>query len=125
MATMPERLVATYDAIFNGGKSMLHSESLQFQIDRAGERTWKKHLIGPFKDSKGKDYFTTPAQQAQYDALALARIEGNTAVIQNLVKALANVSGGESFDQAKLLAGIEKLLAEAVVKVEVSVEGGK
>lgn len=55
----------------------------------------------------------------------LARIESNTAVIQNLVKALANVSGGESFDQAKLLAGIEKLLAEAVVKVEVSVEGGK
>lgn len=55
----------------------------------------------------------------------LRRTEGNTAVIQNLVKALANVSGGESFDQAKLLAGIEKLLAESVVKVEVSVEGGK
>ena len=55
----------------------------------------------------------------------LRRIEGNTAVIQNLVKALANVSGGESFDQAKLLAGIEKLLAEAVVKVEVSVEAAK
>lgn len=55
----------------------------------------------------------------------LSRIESNTAVIQSLVKALANVSGGESFDQAKLLAGIEKLLAEAVVKVEVSVEGAK
>lgn len=55
----------------------------------------------------------------------LARIEGQGAVIQNLVKALANVSGGESFDQAKLLAGIEKLLAEAVVKVDVTVEGAK
>ena len=55
----------------------------------------------------------------------LTRIESQGAVIQNLVKALANVSGGESFDQEKLLSGIEKLLADAVVKVEVSVEGAK
>lgn len=54
-------LKAIFDAIFNGGDSMLHKESLQYQIDRAGERTWKKHMIGPYKDSKGKDYFTTPA----------------------------------------------------------------
>lgn len=38
----------------------------------------------------------------------LARIESNTAVTQNLVKALAAVAGGESFDQEKLLAGISK-----------------
>lgn len=55
----------------------------------------------------------------------LRRIDGNTVVITQLVSALRAVAGGESFDQEKLLAAIEKLLAEAVVKVEVSVEGGK
>lgn len=45
----------------------------------------------------------------QGDLLALLlRIEANTIVVQNLVKAIANVSGGEAFDQEKLLAGISK-----------------
>lgn len=92
MATMPERLIGVFDAIFNGGKSMLHGESLQFQIDRAGERTWKKHLIGPYKDSKGKDYFTTPAQQAQYDAQALARIEGEVAGLKGVLTQIAQAA---------------------------------
>lgn len=59
----------------------------------------------------------------------LRRTEYNTAVTAQLVSALKAVAGGESFDEAKLLSGIDKTVrkavAEGVVKVEVSVEGGK
>lgn len=59
----------------------------------------------------------------------LRRTEYNTAVTAQLVSALKAVAGGESFDEAKLLAGIDKTvrnaISEGVVKVEVSVEGGK
>lgn len=50
---------------------------------------------------------------AGYVAAQLGRIENNTVVIQNLVKALANVSGGAAFDEAKLLAGIDKTVRAA------------
>lgn len=58
----------------------------------------------------------------------LRRTEYNTAVTAQLVSALKAVAGGESFDEAKLLAGIDKTVRDAMadtVKVEVSVEGGK
>lgn len=59
----------------------------------------------------------------------LRRTEYNTAVNTQLVSALKAVVGGETFDEAKLLAGIDKTVrkavADGVVKVEVSVEGGK
>lgn len=59
----------------------------------------------------------------------LRRTEYNTAVTAQLVSALKAVAGGESFDEAKLLAGIDKTvkqaIADGVVKVEVSVEGAK
>ena len=37
----------------------------------------------------------------------LARIEANTAVTKELVGALKAVSGGQAFDEAKLLAGVQ------------------
>ena len=45
--------------------------------------------------------------------LQLGRIEANTVVIQNLVSALANVTAGAAFDEAKLLAGIDKTVRAA------------
>lgn len=59
----------------------------------------------------------------------LRRTEYNTAVTAQLVSAIKAVAGGESFDEAKLLAGIDKTvrdaIADAVVKVDVTVEGAK
>ncbi|MET4061534.1 hypothetical protein ABIB35_003107 [Arthrobacter sp. UYP6] len=59
----------------------------------------------------------------------LRRTESNTAVTAQLVSALKAVAGGESFDEAKLLAGIDHTvrtaIAEGVVKVDVTVEGAK
>ena len=58
----------------------------------------------------------------------LRRTEHNTAVTAQLVAALQAVAGGEAFDEAKLLAGIDKTVRDAMadtVKVEVSVEGAK
>lgn len=62
----------------------------------------------------------------------LRRTEFNTAqsnaTIQALVGALKAVTAGESFDEAKLLASIDKTVRTAMadtVKVDISVEGGK
>lgn len=113
MATMPQRLVGIYDAIFNGGESMLHKESLQYQIERAGERTWKnKYIIGPWKTAEGKEYFTTPAQQAIYDAQGISRIESRQAAQQELLQQIVNaVSKGVAveIDYAR----IEKMMPKA------------
>lgn len=87
-----EWIKSIYDAIFNGGGSMLHKESLQWQIERSGERTWKnKNVIGPFKNGD-KEYFTTPAQQAFYDAQALARLEAAVAGLQGVVAQVAQAA---------------------------------
>ena len=62
----------------------------------------------------------------------LRRTEFNTAAsnatIQGLVGAIKAMSGGASFDEKKLLDGIDKTVRAAMadtVKVEVSVEGAK
>ena len=55
----------------------------------------------------------------------------NSAVIKNLISALAKVVGGEKFDEAKLLAGVKdsakagttEALAEGIVNVDVTVNG--
>lgn len=116
MATMPQRLVGIYDAIFNGGESMLHKESLQYQIERAGERTWKnKYIIGPWKTAEGKEYFTTPAQQAIYDAQGISRIESRQAAQQELLQQIVNaLSKGVDLqiDYARIDASIKAAMPE-------------
>lgn len=76
--------------------------------------------------------------QTEGDLLGtLRRTEYNTAAsmasIENLVKALANVSGGQPFDEAKLLAGIsdttrkafdDALAKAAPAEVTLKVDGG-
>lgn len=98
------------DAILNGGTSMKGGMSLQDQIANAPLAAFHIPTI------KWAGYSTSMAQQAVYTAEALARLESTAGAIQNLVTALVRVSGGEPFDEAKLLAGIEattKAAAEA------------
>lgn len=115
LAAIFDWVKSLYDAVFNGGGSMLHKESLQWQIERVGERTWKKPLIGPFKGADKKEYFTTPSQQAQYDALALARIEGELAAMKNLLSQMANAftSGVDlKIDYAQINAAIKAAMPD-------------
>lgn len=113
LAAIYDWVKAVFDAVFNGGASMLYKESLQYQIDRAGERTWKnRYVIGPFKGNDGKEYFTTPAQQAMYDAQALARLEAQVASMKGILSQVAdsaNKGVPVNIDYAK----IEKMMPKA------------
>ena len=66
--------------------------------EAARDAAWMRDTLTPGK---------TGVRSAGLVIGMLARIESNTAVTTNLIKALAAVSGGEAFDEAKLLAGVE------------------
>lgn len=116
-------LKAIFDAIFNGGDSMLYKESLQYQIDRAGERTWNKQLIKGWIGADGKPYTTSPLQQLAFNAQgiaangkALAQVQANQAVMLELLRQLvANANKGVAvdIDYSRIEAMMPKLPTEA------------
>lgn len=95
------------DSVLPGKEGVRHDGALyrQAKDGRIYAETAKNHL------ESLQDRWAAGKSGVRFDGELfgmLRRTEANTAVFQNLVKALANVSGGEKFDQDKLLAGIAK-----------------
>lgn len=88
----PGMLKGIFDAIFNGGETMLYKESLQYQIDRAGERTWNRPLIKGWVGANGKKYDTSPLQQLAFNAQGIQRVESEVAAIKGLLTQIAQAA---------------------------------
>lgn len=100
MATNPDKLNYLYETLTPGEEGRKHDGRAYTDLKWANRNS--ADLLNRFSGG-------IEGVRKQGDLLALLlRIEANTVVVQNLVKALANVSGGEEFDQEKLLAGISK-----------------
>lgn len=87
-----EWVKSLFEAVFKGGDSMLYKESLQYQIDRAGERTWHKPLIKGWTRADGSKYDTSPAQQLVYLTQALARVEASQKASESLLAQIADAA---------------------------------
>lgn len=99
-----------FDAIFNGGESMLHKESLQYQIDRSPVRALKAKIITGWPDGKGGTYSTSIADHMVYLTQYGTRIEATQAAHGELLKQIANAitKGVElEIDYAKIDASIK------------------
>lgn len=124
MATNQEKLNAVYETLTPGQATVKNAGDLFLKVtDAAKDAAWVRDAFTPGQAG---------VRHAGGLAALLARIEANTvttnAVVQNLVSAIQAVSGGATFDEAKLLDGIDKTvraaIAEAVVQVDVNIAGG-
>ena len=100
MASNPDKLDYIFETTTPGKEGFKHDGQL------FGEAKWANRNSAALLNR-----FTPGQSGVRHDGdlfAMLRRTEAQTAVIPQLVKALANVSGGETFDEAKLLAGISK-----------------
>lgn len=85
-----QQFEAIWQGFYGTGESLLRKENIQQQIDRAGARALQAPLITGWKTADGKGtYATSMVEQARFNALALARLEANMAVLVGLVTQLA------------------------------------
>ncbi len=76
-------------------------------LDNIGKAVWGRN--NPTTD---RTYAQLLRQAAGGVQQARSEIQAQNAIIDNMAKALSAVSGGEAFDQAKLLAGVKKSAEE-------------
>lgn len=87
-----------FDAVWGGpGTPLIHNNEL-------GRGEYPRTILGAMTDRIVRQQIVPLRQE----------VASQNAQINNLISALANVSKGEAFDQAKLLAGVQAAAAEGV-----------
>lgn len=94
-----------FEAVWGGpGVPLIHNNEL-------GRGEYPKTILGALTDRIVRQQITPLRQE----------VAAQNAQITNLIAALANVSKGEAFDEAKLLAGVQAAVKSAIESIETTV----